>query len=629
MKTTFAITLLSIFAALTLIIILFLLYSIFKTSDFNKIMHHEQNKTKSPKNRDAIKEKAKILATEIAINDSKENGIEYKEPTKEEIEALEIELINKEIAGNLSKLMMFAADQGNNVLINKIEALTTKNPEEFNVNNIQEIVDSLYDIDQEINREVNSINSIIYEARQSPTIIKSKRIKEIESLIRKHNVRCEELQEKFTKEASAFFTTEEYIRSEYVFYRSNFQVLQNTIKSNKTKLSAVYDRINTKVENILSKGKILSNSLDNGDTKLANKYLLQYINLVVEISSIVEKSIALSTYLNFTIPSLADEIVKLYKTFETESPDQLDFLNFQNRLQELATSVINVRKKYSDLMLLEAEQDVKKCLSLAHNLKRKIIYESDSRKIIIDSDVKLQISITNFFDLIEGAQKKYKELYLQKKSVDSFSELQSLSKKLDSDKEEILFLIEEYNKRLKDKSSPFSGKMLQLKMLCLNIHNSNEVLNKFVKLIFKTKMDEIKVKFHLSSSENLLGQLVIQTTEKNIQIGSANNKMINKLRDVILDINDDINSNGLSLNNQKRAQQLVTGTVDIYRTISAEINTATILRNIISYFSPDRANKKDLHAVLTEAERYYMESNYYQALNNIIIFLEYRKEKNV
>lgn len=626
------VSLLSIFAFLVISVLIILLYKLFMSSDLSSIgaLDGGGGLKNRRKNSIALKAEAERIAIKVAEYVAKTNGEEYIPPSKEEIKKYLIELKNEKIARNLTKLLNFSADQGNNIVINKIDFMIGKHfTKENEIEYATNTVDTLSRIDNEISDDLNAMSTRIYEVKISPVVIGSRTIKKIKKEIATHNARCEELQKNFTEIAKSFFATEEYIVSEYVFYKSNFQILKQTVITNKNKLDAVYELIASRIDSIESRGKILSSTLDGGDIKLANKYLNLYSTQVSEFSNTVEKALSLSTYIFFTIPNLTDEVVKLYRDFDSIAKNQLHFLNFQKRLEEIATNVVATRKQYLKLELENAEEEIKKCFSLVHNLKRKLIYEKEAFRIIHESDSKLQKSITDSFDRLNLMIRKYTELFLNKRKSYSIIELELLAEQLSAEKEEILFVLIEYNNRLKDTSSPFSGKMLQLKILCNQLQNLNKKMNEFELLIFRTKAEENKAKFQINSIENLLSQLIISATEKNIPIPDAQSTLIRKLQNVILEISSEITIEGVSQNTKKRILQLIAGAIDIYRTVSSEINTATIVRNLISYFSPMRANRSDLHATLIEVERNYMDAHYHLALNNVIMYLELRKENNV
>lgn len=83
-----------------------------------------------------------------------------------------------------------------------------------------------------------------------------------------------------------------------------------------------------------------------------------------------------------------------------------------------------------------------------------------------------------------------------------------------------------------------------------------------------------------------------------------------------------LQSESVSKETSKEVNQLVASAIMLYKSLSSSIQIAEMSANVIREFSPQRALNEKINLALQHSEKLYLEGNYAESLNTLLVEIE-------
>lgn len=516
--------------------------------------------------------------------------------------------------------------EAHNAEVSRVIVLAQANPKYKDISvklkNYYDKIDDLYILSNKILAELNHPGG-----EENPKITKySLSKKEFEFKVNeiREDIKDIELAElNFETISNEVMHQDEYLNSEFTHYRNNVRKAITVYQNKRLLLDKVSSKIDDLITEIKDTEKIFDKLVQEGQMKEAGGLLRKYSKLVIKLAEIINEGPQIQTYLDEIIKRAVQALVQKFNSCKEELGGSVHIINFAESIKLIAKQFEEARHEYSLLHIKEAKLSIKKALKSIKALEKLINFEIKARGLVLESfkdvNAEVRIALQRYLEIKQQFRllvTKVTQIPLEMN--DAFVQLKMLAKNVDS-------RAMNYSQMIADKEIAYSSKLERTRSLVQYTLEFTNKMNDIMQMLWAINIESSLLRNKFKRAEAAVNEVLANIKRQNIIISKDAKKHLDEIIENLTIVAGKLSDDNISKDVASEIDDLVVKATTLYKSLSTNIQIAEMTANAIREFSPRRALDDKINFALIQAEKLYLDGQYPEALNTLLVELESRK----
>lgn len=416
---------------------------------------------------------------------------------------------------------------------------------------------------------------------------------------------------------------DEYLNSEFSHFRINVRKAISVYQSKRLLLDKVSTKIDEIITNIKSTEKEFENLILMGKMKEASECLRKYSKLAIKMAEIINEGPQIQMYIDEIIKRAVQAIVEKFNSCKEELAGSIHIINFNDSIKSIAKQFEQAKHEYYLLHINESKVLIRKILKSIKALEKLINFEIKARKLVLESfkdiNSEVRVALQRYLEI----KQQFRLLVTKVSQIplelsDAFVQLRSLSKNIDSK-------AMNFSQMIADKDIAYSSKLERSRSLVQYTLEFTNKMNEIMQMLWTINIESSLLRNKFKRAEAAINEVLANIKRQNIIISKEEKSHLDEIIQSMTNVATKLTDENISKEVASEIDSMVTKSATLYKSLSTNIQIAEMTANAIREYSPQRALDEKINFALMQSEKLYLEGQYPEALNTLLVELESRK----